>query len=71
MRKIILFYHVLLVVAYAASARILQQKENGTLRAAVFEHLLLNPWECTETVCSREKAVELMELNLEILRSVL
>ena len=43
---------------------------NGTYKAAVFEHSLINPMEteCSDTVCSREKAIELMELNLEVYR---
>ena len=38
--------------------------------AAVFEHSLINPMAtgCSDTVCNREKAIELMEINLEVYR---
>ena len=46
-----------------------QQKE--TWKAAVYEHELITAEEvgCTEDVCTREEAVDMMEMNLEILRN--
>jgi len=40
----------------------------GQFRAAVYEHELTVPWTCTEQLCTREQAIQLMEVNLAILR---
>ena len=46
-----------------------QRKE--TWKAAVYEHDLITAVDvgCTEDVCTREEAVDMMEMNLEILRN--
>ena len=44
--------------------------EEGKWRAAVYEHVLVTASDvgCTETVCTRDQAIELMEANLAVLR---
>jgi pantetheine hydrolase len=42
--------------------------EPATFLAAVYEHELVVPWACTERVCSREEAVQAMQVNLAVLR---
>ena len=44
-----------------------RQTKEGQFRAAVFEHELVLPEACLYKVCSREDAVDLMEVNLQIL----
>ena len=39
----------------------------GQFRAAVYEHELVNPTNCSSRVCSREEAKALMEINLSVL----
>ena len=39
----------------------------GQFRAAVYEHELVVPSACTAQVCSRQEAIELMEVNLATL----
>ena len=39
----------------------------GQFRAAVYEHELVVPSACTSRVCTREEAVDLMEINLGVL----
>jgi len=39
----------------------------GQFRAAVYEHELVPPTACVSTICSREEAIELMEVNLRIM----
>ena len=36
-------------------------------RAAVYEHELVVPSACLDRVCSRQEAIELMEINLAVL----
>jgi len=40
----------------------------GQFRAAVYEHELTVPWTCTNKLCTREEAIQLMEINLAVLR---
>merc|ERR1712212_1381635 len=40
----------------------------GQFRAAVYEHELSVPWPRTTSVCSRDQAIQLMEINLAVLR---
>ena len=47
----------------------IQHPKEGKFRAAVFEHELVLPEACLYKVCSREDAIELMEINLEILEA--
>ena len=47
----------------------IQHIKEGKFRAAVFEHELILPEACLYKVCSREDAIELMEINLEILEA--
>ena len=39
----------------------------GQFRAAVYEHELVLPTSCSSRVCSREEAINLMEVNLKVL----
>ena len=41
--------------------------KEGKFRAAVYEHELVVPTACLSTVCTREEAIVLMEVNLRIL----
>jgi len=41
--------------------------EDQTFRAAVYEHLITEPSACKERVCTREEAVNAMEVNLQVL----
>ena len=47
----------------------IQHIKEGKFRAAVFEHELILPEACLYKVCSREDAIELMDINLEILEA--
>ena len=47
----------------------IQHPKEGKFRAAVFEHELVLPEACLYKVCSREDAIELMEINLQILEA--
>ena len=51
------------------SANIKNLPMEGKFRAAVFEHELVLPEACLYKVCSREDAIELMEINLQILEA--
>eukprot|EP00092_Neocalanus_flemingeri_P008400 GFUD01009056.1.p1 GENE.GFUD01009056.1~~GFUD01009056.1.p1 ORF type:complete len:524 (-),score=153.49 GFUD01009056.1:111-1682(-) len=40
----------------------------GQFRAAVYEHELVVPYTCTQKLCTREQAIQMMEVNLAVLR---
>ena len=61
------FYFGILILFTSLHANITHPIKEGQFRAAVFEHELVLPEACLNKVCSREDAVDLMEVNLQIL----
>ena len=61
------FYFGILTLFSSGHANITRPTQEGQFRAAVFEHELVLPEACLNKVCSREEAVDLMEVNLQIL----
>ena len=57
----------ILILFKSSNADINLPIKEGTFRAAVFEHELVLPEACLYTVCSREDAINLMDVNLQIL----
>ena len=57
----------LLLLLHLASPLHLPSPPNGTFRAAVYEHVLVEPMECKERTCSREEAIAAMEVLLLLL----
>ena len=51
----------------SASIALFPKPKEGHFRAAVYEHDLIVPDACLYKVCSREEAISLMEVNLQIL----
>ena len=51
----------------SASIALFSKPKEGHFRAAVYEHDLIVPDACLYKVCSREEAISLMEVNLQIL----
>ena len=66
MKKHFIFFGILNVCKLLNADINLTTKE-GTFRAAIYEHELVLPEACLYTVCSREDAIDLMEVNLQIL----
>ena len=62
-------YFGFLVLINSLNANSNRQTKEGQFRAAVFEHELVLPEACLYKVCSREDAINLMEVNLQILES--
>ena len=63
------FYFGILILFSSLQANITRPTQEGQFRAAVFEHELILPEACLYKVCSREDAINLMEVNLQILES--
>ena len=63
------FYFGILILFSSLHANITRPTQEGQFRAAVFEHELILPEACLYKVCSREDAINLMEVNLQILES--
>ena len=61
------FYFGISILFGSLNANITRPIQEGQFRAAVFEHELVLPEACLYKVCSREDAVDLMEVNLQIL----
>ena len=60
-------YFGILILLSSLNANSNRQTKEGQFRAAIFEHELVLPEACLYKVCSREDAVDLMEVNLQIL----
>jgi len=58
-----------LVTIEAMDKEMLQQtsQDKETFRAAVYEHLIIEPQMCQERVCTRQEAINAMETNLQVL----
>ena len=63
----LLVYINILLVSGGSDLNLLSSPAAGQFRAAVYEHELVVPSACTGQVCSREEAIELMEVNLATL----
>ena len=60
-------YFGILILLSSLNANSNRQTKEGQFRAAIYEHELVLPEACLYKVCSREDAVDLMEVNLQIL----
>ena len=60
-------YFGFLVLINSLNANSNRQTKEGQFRAAVFEHELVLPEACLYKVCSREEAIDLMEVNLQMM----
>ena len=67
MKKQFLFIAILILLNSSNANNDITKE--GKFRAAIYEHELVIPEECLYKVCSREDAVELMEVNLQILET--
>jgi len=65
-------WQLLLLFAVSTTACLPSSKfsvpASGQFRAAVYEHELTVPWTCTQNLCTREQAIQMMEVNLAVLR---
>merc|ERR1711936_212617 len=67
----VLFWRLILMVFSCFTTKLTIARSvptDGKFRAAVYEHQLTLPWSCTQTLCSREEAIQHMEVNLAVLR---
>ena len=62
-----LIYFGILILLNSLNVNSNRQTKESQFRAAVYEHELVLPEACLYKVCSREDAVDLMEVNLQIL----
>ena len=62
-----LIYFGILILLNSLNVNSNRLTKEGQFRAAVYEHELVLPEACLYKVCSREDAVDLMEVNLQIL----
>ena len=60
-------YFGILILLNSLNANSNRQTKEGQFRAAVFEHELILPEACLYKVCSREEAIDLMEVNLQMM----
>ena len=59
---------LLLFLLQQVSCFLAPAPEPGMFRAAVYEHELVLPWDCTQRLCTRQEAIVAMEVNLRVLR---
>ena len=57
-----------LLAVFAVTAASPAPPAAGQFRAAVLEHELTVPWTCTQNLCTRDQAIQLMEVNLAVMR---